>query len=136
MNDIKFDAILNLNDADFAQKFLEAIGAKPGETIRIKGPQFERTDGVVPSLPADSWERLCSLSKESLKALGCCAWDEPDARGMVLMLFPHEWYSHIPAGYEIVCINGDREQFVPGETDDDMRFGCLAYGIEVPAGGV
>lgn len=120
--------MLSLDDEDFARKFSEAIGAQPGDTIQIATPHFERTDGVVPALP-DAWERLRTLSVETLAALGCGRWDAPDERGTVLMLFPKEWYAHIPAGFEIVTISGNKERFVPGKTDDDYRFGCLAYGI-------
>lgn len=133
MIDDVFDDLLSLDDPAFAEKFAAALGVKPGDTIEIATPQFERTDGIVPSLPIDGWERLRKCSRAALKALGCRAWDEPDERGKVLMLFPKEWYAHIPAGFEVVVINGDVEAFVPGETDDDYRFGCLAYGIEVDA---
>ena len=126
-----FDAVLYMDDPDFIEKFKAAIGAKPGEQIEIVTPQFERTDGVTPVASIDSWERLRTLSIADLKLLGCGAWDAPDERGMVLMLFPKEWYPHIPAGYSIVGISGRHEQFSPGETDNDYRYGCLAYGIEV-----
>lgn len=29
----------------------------------------------------------------------------------------------------MICINGEEEVFDPDTTDDDMRFGMLAYGI-------
>ncbi len=47
----------------------------------------------------------------------------------VLWLFPAEWYEHIPKGLKIVDINGVVENFEPNKTDDDRRFGCLAYGF-------
>lgn len=131
MNEDDFDALLSLDDPDFSAKFATALGVKPGDTIEVVTPQFTRTDDIVPSIP-DSWQRLRSLPRATLKAIGCCAWDEPDERGMVLMLFPGEWYSYIPADFPIVDINGEHEHFRPGVTDDAVRFGCLAYGIEVP----
>lgn len=126
-----FDEILSLDDADFALKFMAAIVAKPSDTIEISTPQFERTDGIVPSLP-DAWERLRTLSVATLAKIGCGKWDAPDADGRVLMLFPKEWYSHIPDGFMVEDINGEIESFKAGETDYDYRFGCLAYGIRVP----
>lgn len=128
MSDIKFDEILFLDDADFARKFSEAIGAKEGDTVEVLTPQFERTDGVVPAIP-DGWERLRTLRSSTLKAIGCGTWDAPDENGTVLMLFPKEWYAHIPEGFLVEDINGEQEAFTPGVTDDDYRFGCLAYGI-------
>lgn len=59
---------------------------------------------------------------------------EPDTgtksteRGM-LWLFPFEWYDHIPDGYMVTTISEHVEPFKRGETDNDKRFGCLAYGI-------
>lgn len=75
------------------------------------------------------------MSRQALKEVGLRAWDEPDGHGRVLMLLPGEWYQHIPRGYEIVDINGNAERFEPGVTDDDIRFGCLAYGIVIVEGG-
>jgi hypothetical protein len=47
--------------------------------------------------------------------------------------FPAEWYDHIPEGFEIVTINGAMKPFERGVTDDDRRFGLLAFGIVVKA---
>lgn len=44
-------------------------------------------------------------------------------------LIPGEWYNVIPEGFPLTCITGRVEPFKSGETDDDIRFGCLAYGI-------
>lgn len=128
MSDFQFDAILSLDDEDFARKFKDALGVKPGDALEIVTPQFERIDGITPALP-DVWEHLRTLSVSTLASIGCGKWDAPDENGTVLMLFPKEWYAHIPAGFEVECIDGTAERFAPGETDDDYRFGCLAYGI-------
>ncbi len=120
-----FDVILDVNDPDFKQKFRDAIGAKPGEAIEVVTPQFERTDGVTPALSIDNWDVLRQADKETLRELGCCPWDE------TLMLFPWEWYDKIPDGYLVTSISGRTEPFVHGETDNDKRFGCLAYGVTV-----
>ena len=47
------------------------------------------------------------------------------------MLFPESWYKYIPEGFEVMGIDGVKEYFQPGKTEDDSRFGMLAYGIEV-----
>ena len=74
---------------------------------------------------------LPKLYAPTLKAIGCCAWDEPDAKGNQLWLFHAEWYSHIPAGFAVTDIFGDTEAFEPGVTDDDRRFGVLSYGVVI-----
>lgn len=61
--------------------------------------------------------------------MGLRPWD--DEGGFVLLLLPGEWYSHIPEGYELVSIMNRKEKFKRGKTSDDIRFGCLAYGIKV-----
>ena len=106
-------------------------------------PQFHRGpyDPISGAPPGSnlSWDDLRALSCQALKEIGLRPWNDPakalpgDAvfEGKQLMLFPGEWYRHIPDGYEVVSINGKREAFhaMPGR--DDIRFGCLAYGILV-----
>jgi hypothetical protein len=125
----KFDVILDQSDPDFVEKFRAAVGLKPGETLEIHTPQFERTDGLQVALPQVDFAKMHLVSAETLKRIGCCMWDEPDKDGNVLWLYPAEWYDHIPEGTPLVCIDGETSLFKRGETDDDMRFGCLAYGF-------
>lgn len=129
MSDDRFDAMLDMNDPDFANKLAEAIGVKPGDTVEISGPQFTRTDGLAVPLPVMDFARLPGCSKKTLKAIGCQMWDGPDENGQVLWLYPAEWYDHIPDGTIVTDINGKTEAFKRGETDDDRRFGALAYGF-------
>jgi len=125
----KFDAILDMNDPKFVEKFADAVGVSPGEALHIITPQFKRTDGLtVPTLDID-FASLPQLSEPTLKAMGCQKWDEPDAEGNFLWLYPAEWYDRIPEGFPLTDINGEASLFKRGETDDDMRFGALAYGF-------
>lgn len=130
MSDDTFDAMLSMNDPDFARKLADALGVSLDETIEIVTPQFERESRIAPALP-DAWGRLTTLSASTLRAIGCRPWEEPDENGTVLMLFPWEWYSHIPEGFEVEDIDGEAIRFRRGKTDSDKRFGVLAYGIRV-----
>lgn len=110
----------------------------PPLKIEIITPQFEREAGAAVPMDAASVEfaALRHVDRQQLSGLGCRAWNdptEPDDKfdGKVLMLFPGEWYERIPEDYEIVTIWGKRKPFKPGQTSDDIRFGCLAYGILV-----
>lgn len=117
-----------------AAKIREAIGVGPTDEVEVITPQFERTaDQPKPSPPPD-FGQINKIGCIALKEMGCAPWDVPDENGNVLMLFPGEWYGSIPAGFNITDICGETEPFIPGETDDDIRFGCLAFGIIVPAG--
>lgn len=129
MDTSKFDAMLDMDAPDFAERFAEAIGAQPGEPVQIITPQFKRTDGLKVPLLQVTFSNLPLYDAATLKAVGCQKWDEPNADGETLWLFPHEWYAIIPDGTPIVTINGEHETFKRGETDDDMRFGALAYGF-------
>jgi hypothetical protein len=133
MKDIldKCDVVLDANDPNFAEQFREAVGLEPGKPLEIITPQFTRTDSVVPVAALDDFSTLAKLSPETLKAIGCCLWDEPNEKGEVLWLLPGEWYDRIPEGFPLTCIDGKTEPFKRGETDDDTRYGCLAYGIIV-----
>ena len=44
-------------------------------------------------------------------------------------LIPGEWYEVIPDGFMVTGLDGEQYPFKNGESDDDIRFGCLAYGI-------
>lgn len=131
MSDIedKIDVMLDMGAPDFVERFKEAIGLKPGEKLQIMTPQFTRTDGLTVPIPIIDFAKLPTLSAETLKAIGCQKWDGPDAKGDVLWLFPYEWYDHIPNGLEVVDISFEKEVFEHGKTDNDIRFGALAFGF-------
>lgn len=128
---------------DIADKIIEATGAQPGDTIQIVTPQFTRraADGKVPTYPGDAaLAALAGGSDAERRAMGLLPWnkagDPEDGDrfgGGVLWLLPGDWYDYLPAGFDLVCISGGSEKFVRGETDDDIRFGCLAFGIVVGA---
>jgi len=123
--------ILDANDPDFARKLRDAIGVKPGERILSVTPLFNRTDGLVVPDPQDlDWPNMSALPEVTLKALGCKKWDEPDSAGDVIWLFPAEWYDRIPNGLRVIDINGNAEAFERGVTDDDRRYGVLAFGFK------
>lgn len=92
-------------------------------TYIVSRPQFDRPDGKKASAPPEPFSAVCSMAREKLHELGCQNWDDS------LVLFPAEWYDHIPNGFLVTDINGDVEPFQHGSTDNDRRFGCLAYGI-------
>lgn len=125
--------MLNMDDPDFDRKFREACGIGPKETITATFPQFTREPGAVgpaaPPADRDAWNDLYEMPIQVLRELGLRGWDEPDARGRVLMLLPGEWYWSIPDGWLLVCISGRVERFRRGKTDNDIRCGCLAYGV-------
>lgn len=105
-----------------------AIGAGPFEDVSVYAPPHRsRMDGkeAAPApLTCAEFDRLRTLPREKLIDLGLRPWDESG-----LLLFPFEWYAAIPDGFEVVDIFGKTEQFVAGQTDDDCRFGVLAFGI-------
>ena len=129
MMEDKFDVILDANSPTFIDDLRAALGLRKGEPVTLVTPQFTRADGVVPSIP-DAWEKLHTLSVSTLKAIGCGIWDEPDENGEVLMLFPGEWHALIPEGLRVWCIDGEESAWTK-EHDDDIRYGCLAYGVKV-----
>jgi len=112
----------------------KVLGIEPGDQIEFVTPQFHRNPSEpTPGVPTD-WGELRTLDRDELRNRGCKGWCDPQEddwplKGQELLLFPGEWYNHIPPGFEVVDINGETEPFVPGHTDDDIRFGCLAFGI-------
>lgn len=126
-----------MKKTDLENAIRKAVGASPDDVIRITKPQFTRTPDMpavaAPPMDRVAWEQIKSMSAAALKEMGLARWDEPDDDGRVLMLFPGEWYRHIPAGYEVETINGEIRKHVPSIGKDDIRFGCLAYGVRVAA---
>ena len=54
-------------------------------------------------------------------------WDKPIFRDHVLWLLPGEWFERLPPNLTLVDIFGKPCQ--AADADDDIRFGCLAYGF-------
>lgn len=105
----------------------EAIGVGPYDEVECVTPQFTRTNGrkvtYFPSSP-NQFDALKDMRPEVLKELCLGLWDEGGP-----WLLPGEWYDFIPEGYPLYCISGEIKPFKKGVTDNDIRFGCLAYGI-------
>lgn len=107
--------------------------------MKIILPQFTRPadepDPAAPPADRAAFEALSTMPDSALKELGLRPWgrefehDDGTETGRTLWLFPGEWYSAIPAGLLLVDINFRTRVFAPGKTDNDIRFGCLAYGI-------
>ncbi len=68
------------------------------------------------------------LTVEEAKELRFRKWDEelPD-----LWLFPLWLVPIIPEGLEVMDISGDKYKYKKETADNDIRFGCVAYGIEI-----
>lgn len=132
---VKPDGELPFADENaLAAAIRKAIGAGPFERVEVVGSPHERRDGKTVTVLPQGAKWLDDLRANApdwvLKEIGLGLWDYED--GQKHWLFPYEWYDHIPAGYEIVDINGNVEAFEPGVTDNDKRFGCLAYGWRRP----
>lgn len=71
---------------------------------------------------------ITKLTIEEAKELRFRRWDEelPD-----LWLFPLYLVPLIPEGLEVMSISGDKFKYEKDKTDNDIRFGCVAYGIEI-----
>lgn len=78
--------------------------------------------------PKDSKEFMGAIEEltlDQLKDMGFCKWNE----NTNLYLIPGEWYDKIPEGLPVVDVFDKEEIFSKETHGDDVRFGCLAYGI-------
>lgn len=112
-----------------ADAIREAIGAGPDEHVEVVTPQFTRPRGTpVPGQPPETledWEDYRTLPMVDLTALGFGNWDGG------LALIPGEWHRRLPAGLVLECISGEKAVVGKDYIDNDIRYGCLAYGIRV-----
>ena len=119
--------VLSMDSPTFGADLAKELGDGPFEFVT---PQFHRVDGLAvsaPDLTTEEWSNLGKLPLARVRQMGCQIWKE-DAKG-IHWLFPGQWYPYIPNGTKIVSICGDEKSFVRGTTDDDIRFGALAYGF-------
>ena len=100
--------------------------------VYLEIPEFDRPSGSPaprnpPTTPAE-WEKLRERPRRELEAMGFQAWDEN------LLLFPREWYFHIPEGFVCENIFGKVVRFSRADFPKDARYGALAYGLRAAAG--
>lgn len=50
-------------------------------------------------------------------------------KGEALLLIPGKYYDLIPERFPLITLFGSKIKFRHGQTDNDTRFGLLAYGI-------
>lgn len=105
----------------------------PPAGIQVIGPTFDREPGAPASAcapdSAEAWAALWTLDSVALRELGLREFGQ--VVGGTLYLFPGEWYSAIPDGFEVALLAGSRWAFDRDRASDDVRFGCLAYGVVV-----
>lgn len=68
------------------------------------------------------------LTVEEALDLGFAKWSEdtPDLYLIPLYLLPI-----LPIGTKLTCISGETLTYDGKNVDNDIRFGCIAYGIEI-----
>jgi hypothetical protein len=95
----------------------------------------ERLDPHPSAPPATlkQWKELGLMSMTALREMGLRAFDEPDVNGMVLMLFPGEWFDSIPEGFIVENILDEAHTFRRATFPRDLCVGCLSYGVRVRA---
>jgi hypothetical protein len=143
------------SESPVAAKIRDALDVGPDEEVQIVTPQFERPAGEPPPMSAPTsiaeFNALKTMTDAQRQHLGLRRWGRPEDEDMMtgnsasprksrrpdltgapmLWLFPSEWYDHIPDGYEVVSISYYVEKFERGVSDNDIRYGCLPYGILV-----
>lgn len=111
-----------------AMNLREVLDIRPGETLVMQTPQFERPDdadvGDPPLTPA-AMDRLKQASEDELKALGLQPWSKESG----LWLLPHEWHPHIPPEYPLQSILDEETTRSEMPAVPDKRFGMLSVGI-------
>ena len=71
---------------------------------------------------------FAKLTIEEAKVLRFKRWSEEQPN---LWLFPLWLVPIIPEGLEVISISGKKYRYEKEKADNDIRFGCVAYGIEI-----
>ena len=71
---------------------------------------------------------VTKLTKEEAEKLRFRRWSEEQLN---LYLFPLWIVPIIPEGLEVTCIYGEKVKYEKDRMDNDIKFGCVAYGIEI-----
>lgn len=138
------------SDSALATQIRKVIGAGPNEPVEARTPQFTRPPGSPTPKPAptsaEGFDALHALTDAERIEHGMRRWGEPEAwdiarnpelnSAQMLWLFPAEWYDFIPDDYKVVDVFFQTNLFKRGETDNDIRFGLLSYGILVRSSAV
>ena len=69
-----------------------------------------------------------NLSRKEATALRFGKWEDKND----LYLIPLYLLPILPIGTELTCINGDKVIYDGTNIDNDIRFGCIAWGINIP----
>ena len=89
-------------------------------------------DNLEENVPAErileKIQKHFHLTREEAKELRFMRWDEdmPDLYLIPLWLLPV-----VPIGTELTSIGGEKVIYDGTNVDNDIRFGCIAYGIEI-----
>lgn len=120
-----------MTEQDAAEQLADALGLEPGDTVRVRTPQFERADDIEPGeapLTHGALDRLTEADEATLTDLGLQKWSD-DSR---VWLLPWEWHDQIPGDYPLTDIFGEQSSRADLPAEPDKRFGALSVGI-VPA---
>ncbi len=124
-----FTSLPDSDENPVAASIRKAIGAGPTDPIaytsrpRDRHPSWPKPAEAPAGFAA--FGKLFEMTGKQLMGLGLGGWDGG------LFLFPKEWYEFIPKGFPVETITGKVVKFEPGKTDDDVGFGCLAYGVRI-----
>ena len=76
------------------------------------------------------FDKIGELDGDLLYDIGFKVWSEMEDGD--LWVFPLWMFDYIPKGMKLVSIGGETIEFDPETTDNDNRFGCIAYGLVLP----
>ena len=73
-------------------------------------------------------EDILALTVEEASLIGFTQWSEDSPS---LYLIPSWLYPALPVGLQVIEISGEESEFSPETHDNESRYGCLAYGVNL-----
>lgn len=123
------DHQIGRSDAErLVEELRDTLDMDEDETLVLRGPQFDRGDGVEPGQPPLTEAAMKSLERaeeSELKDLGLRKWSDETG----LWLLPHEWHPHIPEDWPMLNILDEETCRAEYPAEPDKRFGVLSFGI-------
>ena len=108
-------------------RYTLSLGASTYQDPHAMSKAPEQTKQELASIGLTA-EDILALTTAEASLIGFTQWSEDDPS---LYLIPAWLYPALPVGLQVIGISGEGSEFSPETHDNESRYGCLAYGVNL-----